>query len=136
MAEFTGGDIDFSIGGTAVTQLTNATLSISANMLETSNKDSAFQSFIPGKKESSIGLEGMYDESDSDSLFQLIDAWLNDTEISWTYARNDTPASGEFSQSAGDGYTSQLDITANDDETMNISSTIEVNGAITTTKAA
>lgn len=133
--EAVGGDLELTIGGTTVAELTSCSLTISANMLEAGSKDSNFAESLSGKKSATIQFEGRYDDGDADSAFQFVDGWLNGTSYSAAFARTDTPAAGEWSKFAATAYVGSVELSANDDETMNISGTLEITGAVTKTDA-
>lgn len=95
-------------GGESLTQLTNCTMSMNADLFETTTKFSnGWKEVMAGLKDVTYSAEGLADFSDSGKydLTQLFDAYTGRTELDVTFTNGTTT----FTQKA---YISSLEVSA------------------------
>jgi predicted secreted protein len=77
-----GTDLGVYLGGTLVALATQCTLSMSRDMRDTSNKDSAgWKKVLPGQRNWSVSTEGLYNPSTANSYITLWAAWKDGTAL-------------------------------------------------------
>ena len=129
MATFNGSSLLIKVDSTAVAHTTTASLSMDANMIDVSSKDSGGDAqFLAGQKTATLDFEGLTDFSaTSYSLDNLFTMWYNREEIDWEL---ETSGGTGFS---GKGYISSLSLDAPMEDVSTFSGTIQVTAGVTYT---
>lgn len=130
--------------GSVVGQLdlqTEGTLTITQEEIEITNKESGgFSTFIGGKRGGSISFSGFFDpdEATNKTLSELVDSFdlaspgFSDRIVEFTFG---TAAAGDGFLVTGEGILASLDVSANTEETVQVSGTITMSGSYTMTFA-
>lgn len=130
MAVINGHYLRIYIGGTAIAKATECSLSLSAEMRETSHKDTSgdgggWREVTPGEKAGTLTCNALFAETESYET--LWTAYSTGASVSWIFQDGTT---GNLADS-GTGYISSLEKNAPNNENVTYSVTIEVTGAIT-----
>ena len=130
MATFNGSSLLIKVNTVSVAHTTTASISMDANMIDVSSKDSAGDAeFLAGQKSATVDFEGLTDFSPSAGygMNTLFDLWDNRTEIDWEL---ETTGGTGFS---GKGYISSLSVDSPMEDVSTFSGTIQVTADITFT---
>ena len=129
MATFNGSSLLIKVDGTAVAHTTTASISMDANMIDVSSKDSNGDAeFLAGQKTATLDFEALTDFAASGyGLDDLFTIWYNREEIGWEF---ETSGGTGFS---GSGYISSLSLDAPMEDVSTFSGTIQVTASITYT---
>jgi len=120
-------DIRISIDGNTIARATSGSISMTTNMLDSTNKDSGGdREVLPAVRSFSLSSEAILDFSATFGLEGMFDAWKNGTKLSIKWY--DTKVGGlEFS---GSGYISDCSADAPSEDLATISATIEGTAAL------
>ena len=102
MAIFNGTDLGVYIGSTLIAAATDVTLSLNAETIDITTKDSsAFRELLPGLRSGSMSVNGLIDYVDASNkdFLDLYGAWEARTELTLKFSKA-TLATGEASFSA------------------------------------
>jgi predicted secreted protein len=89
MAVNNASTISLFLGGSRVAVATSHTLSFERETIETTSKaDGTTATFIPGKKSSTVSVEGYVDPAKSENFDELYDLYDNDSTFTFTYTDN------------------------------------------------
>lgn len=131
MAVMNGTAVLVTVGGVDINLLTECSISLNREVMDTTNKESGgFKSGLPGLMSGSINFSSLHDESATYNLQELFAAWSLATptaSIKFT-----TEATGDFEFSAS-GIITSLEQNAGTEDNVTISGTMELTGAITYT---
>ena len=110
----------------------SASLSLSVNIIDTSNKNSSRnEESIVGNKSGSLTFDAFQDFGASAAGYlgfnDIVDYWQNGTAIAWRFTTGET---GDY-YLYGNGYIESLDITADHDGATTYSGSIVVTGGVT-----
>lgn len=122
MATFNGSDLTLSIGGTAIAQSTSASVTLDADTIDVSSKDSGgFQEVIQGQKSGTVDFEGLLDLAGTAGT--VYTAWYNGTEVAWTFSDGSNTLSGN-------GRITNLSVDAPMEDVATYSGSIQISGGV------
>jgi len=82
MAELTGNDVTLDLGGSELERHTEFNVMIDGEVIETSNMTSGkWREIIDGKKDLSIDVSGRVDQSDTNSIMNIMDELMSGNAI-------------------------------------------------------
>lgn len=111
---------------------TTCSLSVSADMRDTSNKDSAgWKAVLVGQKSWTVSVEGLVAHSVSYNYAYLFGLWTNKTAVS-VVLKSVSNAAGDYYWS-GSGYITSLSMNAANEQNITYSLSIQGTGALTQT---
>lgn len=118
-----------SYAGTALGELTNVSLSIDGNQINSSSFDSGeFEEFVAGRKNVTLSCTCRYDQADTAQLAVLDDLLAGDSD-EWVFGPP-TPTTGDVTFT-GSGSPSNVSIEAADEDMMSLSLDIQISGTLT-----
>ena len=127
MAVFNGTNLGVYIGGTIIAAAQDVSLSLSAEMIDITTKDSAaFRELLPGLRSGSMSCNGLIDfGSANKDTIDLWDAYEGRSLLSLKF--DDTGGGAEFTAS---GYITSLELSGGTEDTATFSATFELTGTI------
>ena len=131
MAIFNGTELGVYIGTTLIAAATDCSLSLSAEVIDITTKDSAgFRELLPGLRSGSMSVSGLVDYVDASNqdYTDLFTAFENRTLLTLKFSKA-TLATGEISIAAG-AYLTSLEQSGGTEDTATYSATFELTGAI------
>lgn len=124
MATFNGTSFTVSIGGVTVGQSTTASISLDADTIDVSTKDSSgYQEVIQGQKSGTIDFEGLVDIAGNTTGGAIYTYWTAGTSVSWTFSDGTKTLSGN-------GVVTNLSIDAPMEDVATYSGSIQISGAV------
>jgi TP901-1 family phage major tail protein len=136
MAIFNGTDLGVYIGSTLIAAATDVTLTLNAETIDITTKDSsAFRELLPGLRSGSMSVSGLIDYVDASNkdFLDLYGAWESRTALVLKFSRSSL-ATGEASFSAS-GFVTSLEQSGGTEDTATYSATFELTGLIDETVA-
>ena len=131
MAYVEGRIATVSCNGQDVGGLTEASLSLTTSEISTTvHGTSTFRTFIPGRKEGTISLSCIFDDS-STGQQELIDSWNSGgigTEVAYVFLIGTT---GSYDQYTANGIITSLSFSTPNDDVSQIDAEIRLTGAVT-----
>lgn len=128
----TGTAVILKAAGNAIAASRSLSISISANMIELSNKDDGgWMKQKPGKKSFTMSLDGVVDFTDINGRQAIEDALLAGTELAFVWGPA-TPTTGDLTFT-GSILTESVELTAPDDEAAGYSISFQGTGTLTKT---
>ena len=125
MATFNGTSFSVSIGGVTVGQSTTASISLDADTIDVSTKESSgYQEVIQGQKSGTIDFEGLVDLGENTDGGAVYTYWTAGTSVAWIF-------SDGTNQLAGNGIVTNLSIDAPMEDVATYSGSIQITGAVT-----
>lgn len=129
MAIYNGDQIFVESGGYVFAGQISSSVNISANMIDTTNKDSSgWVQNIAGLKSWSIDFEGLADLADSDAFDRPYDQLVAGTAVTVWIGEADGTAGVRYQ---GSGLLSSVDMSAPQDDALGYSGTITGTGTLT-----
>jgi len=124
MATFNGTSFTVSIGGVTVGQSTTASISLDADTIDVSTKESSgYQEVIQGQKSGTIDFEGLVDLGQNTDGGAVYTYWTAGTSVAWTFADGTNTLSGN-------GIVTNLSIDAPMEDVATYSGSIQITGAV------
>jgi len=136
MAIFNGTDLGVYIGTTLIAAATDVSLTLNAETIDITTKDSAaFRELLPGVRSGSISVSGLIDYVDASNkdFIDLYAAWETRAVLSLKFSKA-TLATGEASFAAS-AFITSLEQSGGTEDTASYSATFELTGAIDETVA-
>lgn len=136
MAIFNGTDLGVYIGTTLIAAATDVSLTLNAETIDITTKDSAaFRELLPGVRSGSISVSGLIDYVDAANkdFIDLYAAWEGRTELTLKFSKA-TLGTGEASFGAN-AYITSLEQSGGTEDTASYSATFELTGTIDETVA-
>ena len=136
MAIFNGTDLGVYIGSTLIAAATDVTLTLNAETIDITTKDSsAFRELLPGLRSGSMSVRGLIDYVDASNkdFLDLYGAWESRTALVLKFSKSSL-ATGEASFSAS-GFVTSLEQSGGTEDTATYSATFELTGLIDETVA-
>ena len=136
MAIFNGTDLGVYIGSTLIAAATDVTLTLNAETIDITTKDSsAFRELLPGLRSGSMSVSGLIDYVDASNkdFLDLYGAWESRTALVLQFSKSSL-ATGEASFSAS-GFVTSLEQSGGTEDTATYSATFELTGLIDETVA-
>ena len=136
MAIFNGTDLGVYIGSTLIAAATDVTLTLNAETIDITTKDSsAFRELLPGLRSGSMSVSGLIDYVDASNkdFLDLYGAWESRTALVLKFSKSSL-ATGEASFSAS-GFVTSLERSGGTEDTATYSATFELTGLIDETVA-
>ncbi len=136
MAIFNGTDLGVYIGSTLIAAATDVTLTLNAETIDITTKDSsAFRELLPGLRSGSMSVSGLIDYVDASNkdFLDLYGAWESRTALVLKFSKSSL-ATGEASFSAS-GFVTSLEQSGGTEDTATYSATFELTGLIDETVA-
>lgn len=131
--EINGTRIGLYVGAELIAVATSHELSLSANMVETTSKDSGGDSeFIPGLRNATVSVEGFYQEVAGASSYNQEDLFAlhaDRTKVTLKWGELSTQT-GETQYSAS-AYISSLSFSASLEDAVTFSAEFQITGAVT-----
>ncbi len=129
MAVINGSSLTLWVGGVAIAHTTSASMSLDANAIDVSSKDSGgFQNVISGQKSGTIDFEALVDFASTNyGIEDLFDLWYNGTEISWSFGSGATASTAPYFD--GLGVITSLSMDAPMEDVTTFSGTITITEA-------
>lgn len=129
MAAIKGDNILVTWSGSVITAQMSADFSLSRDMIEVTNKDSAgIKSYIAGDRGGTLSLEGIYDQTAANEPFSNLFAdWEADAAVTFQFGET---ATGK-KYYTGSGLISALSVSAPQNDKATFSMEIQITGAIT-----
>ena len=126
MAVLDGVNLLVSNNGATIGCLTSNSLDFSADMLDSTCKDSgSFKTFLPGEKNATLSADALYNIDATEGIVQIFEDWKAGTEVDWKWGEFATSGEGYW---YGKGYIQNITPTAGKNEVANYSFTIQVTG--------
>lgn len=128
MATFNGTKLGIFVGGSLIGAATDCSLSMSAEVIDTSTKDSsAWRSVLPGMRSATMSCSGLIDYQGTDyDVDDLMTAFTGRTELTLVF-QNEEVGDTKFTAT---GYITSLEQSAGVEDTATYSATFELTGAI------
>ena len=136
MAIFNGTDLGVYIGTTLIAAATDVSLTLNAETIDITTKDSAaFRELLPGVRSGSISVSGLIDYVDASNkdFIDLYAAWETRAVLSLKFSKA-TLGTGEASFAAS-AFITSLEQSGGTEDTASYSATFELTGAIDETVA-
>ena len=136
MAIFNGTDLGVYIGSTLIAAATDVTLTLNAETIDITTKDSSgFRELLPGLRSGSMSVSGLIDYVDASNkdFLDLYGAWESRTALVLKFSKSSL-ATGEASFSAS-GFVTSLEQSGGTEDTATYSATFELTGLIDETVA-
>jgi len=136
MAIFNGTDLGVYIGSTLIAAATDVSLTLNAETIDITTKDSAaFRELLPGLRSGSVSVSGLIDYVDSSNkdFLDLYGAWEARTELTLKFSKA-TLSTGEASFQ-GNALLTSLEQSGGTEDTASYSATFELTGVIDETVA-
>jgi len=127
MAVLNGTNLGVYIGGTIIAAAQDVSLSLSAEMIDITTKDSsAWRELLPGLRSGSMSCSGLIDFASANK--DAIDLWSAYEDRSLLSLKfDDTGGGAEFTAS---GYITSLELSGGTEDTATFSATFELTGTI------
>lgn len=124
MATFNGTELTLTIGGVDVAKSTSASVSLDADTIDVSTKDSSgYQEVIQGQKSGTVDFEGLVDLAANDQGGALYTYWSNGTSVAWALTDGTKTLSGN-------GIVTNLSIDAPMEDVATYSGSIQITGTV------
>jgi len=136
MAIFNGTDLGVYIGSTLIAAATDVSLTLNAETIDITTKDSAaFRELLPGLRSGSVSVSGLIDYVDASNkdFLDLYGAWEARTELTLKFSKA-TLGTGEASFQ-GNAFLTSLEQSGGTEDTASYSATFELTGVIDETVA-
>lgn len=130
MALRKGQEFSVSYNGTAIGKLTDISLSVDGNQINTANFDSGeWDSFLLGRKTATIDITARYDEADTTGQGAVYDDLAAGNTGTFVFGPP-TPTTGDITYS-GTGSASNVTFGAADEDVAEFSASIQISGTLT-----
>lgn len=128
MATFNGTKLGIFVGGALIGAATDCSLSMSAEVIDTSTKDSdAWRSVLPGMRSATMSCSGLIDYQGADyDVPDLFGAFSGRTELTLVF-QNEVVGDKKFTCT---GYITSLEQSAGVEDTATYSATFELTGEV------
>ena len=130
MAEL-GKNLVVQVDGTKIGVSRSCSFSMSADTVDTSNKDQDWKGKEPGQRSASVSSDGLIDFDDTNGIFAIDDALLNATKVTLIWGKA-SPSTGEITYT-GDFLVTNFELAGDNNAEGTHSAQFESDGAITRT---
>jgi TP901-1 family phage major tail protein len=129
MSKVNGSEILLLFGSTAIVGQRDSTLSMAADMLDATTKDSTGKSkeYIVGENGGTISVSGLYDPAAAEGVSEAIGYLKAGTSLTWKFGET---GSGE-TYWTGSGYLSSVDLSGPRNDLASYSINVQITGAVT-----
>lgn len=127
MATFNGTSLTLTIGGVDVAQSTSCSITLDADTIDVSTKDSSgYQVVIQGQKSGTVDFEGLVDLAGNTTGGAIYTYWSNGTSVAWVFSDGTKSISGN-------GIVTNLSIEAPMEDVATYSGSLQITGSVTLT---
>jgi predicted secreted protein len=125
MATFNGTSLTLTIGGVDVAQSTSCSITLDADTIDVSSKDSSgYQVVIQGQKSGTVDFEGLVDLAGNTTGGAIYTYWSAGTEVAWVFSDGTKSISGN-------GIVTNLSIDAPMEDVATYSGSLQITGSVT-----
>lgn len=125
MATFNGTSLTLTIGGVDVAQSTSCSITLDADTIDVSSKDSSgYQEVIQGQKSGTIDFEGLVDLAGNTTGGAIYTYWSAGTSVAWVFSDGTKSISGN-------GIVTNLSIEAPMEDVATYSGSLQITGSVT-----
>lgn len=125
MATFNGTSLTLSIGGVDVAQSTTCSITLDADTIDVSSKDSSgYQVVIQGQKSGTVDFEGLVDLAGNGTGGAIYTYWSAGTSVAWIFSDGTKSISGN-------GIVTNLSIDAPMEDVATYSGSLQITGSVT-----
>lgn len=126
--------ISITVGGTEISLQTEASVSLSAEMVDiTTKEDDGWKKQLPRMRSGSLSFSVLHDEGEDYNMQEMWTAYTSNTAVSAIKFTTGTTGDYEFSAS---GWFTSLEMSSGVEDNVTVSGTIEFDGAVTYTVIA
>lgn len=126
--------ISITVGGTEISLQTEASVSLSAEMVDiTTKEDQGWKKQLPRMRSGSLSFSVLHDEAEDYNMQEMWTAYTSNTAVSAIKFTTGTTGDYEFSAS---GWFTSLEMSSGVEDNVTVSGTIEFDGAVTYTVIA
>lgn len=125
MATFNGTSLTLTIGGVDVAQSTSCSITLDADTIDVSSKDSSgYQVVIQGQKSGTVDFEGLVDLAGNGTGGAIYTYWSAGTSVAWIFSDGTKSISGN-------GIVTNLSIDAPMEDVATYSGSLQITGSVT-----
>jgi len=131
MAVQKGQYFSLSYDGTALGMITDITLNVDGNEINTSNFDSGvFEEYLKGRNNVTMDVTTRYDQEDTSGIGAVMDDQVANASDKAIVFGPPTPAAGDLTYT-GNGFPKSFSISATDDDVAEFTASFRINGTLT-----
>lgn len=128
MATIVGTNLKISNANVAIEDITECSLNMTKVVIDATTKDSGgYREIQVGTKSFTLNWSALVDPAATEGFEEAVADFIADSAISWKF----DATTGTMTQFTGSGYVTSIDVSANLDEMVSYSGTIEVTGTVT-----